>query len=245
MFTINYREEVRTKLINKADSDDRITSAAVIGSYAHGNIDRWSDIDLTFGVDESYTVKEVLDSWTEYVINEFSAVILFDVTRLTTIYRVFILPGCLQLDLSFTSASDFGSVGKNFKLLFGKYIEKPEPKSPDTTGLFGLIVHHLLRARVCIERDRLWQAAYWINEARNYSLTIACLNNGLNTAYGRGFDDLPPDMFDLFRDSFMKELNREELMRSLRIIVSALPEVSEETNKLSERIFDILNEILV
>ena len=93
MFTIQFRDEVREKIISKAKSDSRIVSAAVIGSYAQGTVDRWSDIDLTFGVNELFTIKELLDSWTDYVLNEFHGVMLFDVKSGSTIYRVFILPG--------------------------------------------------------------------------------------------------------------------------------------------------------
>lgn len=40
MFTIQYREEVREKIITKAKTDTSIVSAAVIGSYASGRVDR-------------------------------------------------------------------------------------------------------------------------------------------------------------------------------------------------------------
>ncbi len=60
----------------------------------------------------------------------------------------------------------------------------------------GLAVHHLVRARICIERGRLWQAEYWISEARNQALSLACLHRGLPTSYGRGFDDLPAEILE-------------------------------------------------
>ena len=60
MFTVSYREEVRQKIIDKSKMDHRIVSAAVIGSYAQGTVDRWSDIDLTFGVDEPMTAAETI-----------------------------------------------------------------------------------------------------------------------------------------------------------------------------------------
>jgi hypothetical protein len=61
--------------------------------------------------------------------------------------RVFLLPGCLQFDLSFTPASKFGASGPKFKLLFGHVVEKPYLQSPSVHELFGYAVHHALRAR--------------------------------------------------------------------------------------------------
>src|ERR1043165_5750425 len=117
MFTPQFRQEVRENLLDRAKTDNRIVSAAVVGSYALGHEDQWSDIDLTFGFDESYAMDALLESWTVYVKEKFAGHVLLDVQRLTTTYRVFLLPGCLQLDISFTPASEFGAMGPNFRLL--------------------------------------------------------------------------------------------------------------------------------
>ena len=83
---------------------------------------------------------------------------LFDLPSGPTIYRVLLLSGCLQFDLSFTPASQFGALGPKFKLLFGESMEKPFVQEPLAKELFGYPVHHALRARFCIERGRYWQA---------------------------------------------------------------------------------------
>ena len=41
---------MRRQLLGLAENDPRITGAAVTGSAADGQEDRWSDIDLFFGV---------------------------------------------------------------------------------------------------------------------------------------------------------------------------------------------------
>ncbi len=253
MFNVEFREEVREKIISKAKGDNRIISAAVIGSYARGEVDRWSDIDLTFGVNELFTIKELLDSWTDYVLNEFEGVMLFDVKSGSTIYRVFILPGCLQLDLSFSPASEFGATGPHFNLLYTKQYEKPQPRPQphekpqlslqSTKELFGYIIHHILRARFCMERNRLWQAEFWIGEARNYALKIACQSRGLSSDYGRGFDDLPHDTHNLFKDSFVRQLSNIEILRAIKIIIGGIPSISEEVNRYSVKLRDTLNEL--
>lgn len=252
MFTIQFREEVREKIITKAKSDSRIVSAAVIGSYAQGTVDRWSDIDLTFGVDESFSISTLINSWTDYVLKEFTGIVLFDVQAGNSTYRVFILPGCLQVDLSFSSASEFGAMGPHFKLLYGRQYEtpqkgkknkKPQTKPQATQELFGYMVHHILRARFCAERNKIRQAEFWISETRNYALKLACISRGLNADYGRGFDDLPNDILSSFKNSYVKELSKNEVLRVIKVIITGLPTISKEVKELSVNLNHILNEI--
>ena len=141
----------------------RIVAAAAVGGSA-GPSDRWSDLDLSFGVAEGAPVASVLDDWTEALSAEFDAVTLFDLPFLSSIYRVFLLPGNLQVDLSFTPAPEFGAIGPRFELLFGEAVARPSISQPATEHIFGLGVHHAVRGYVCIERGRLWQAEYWIHE---------------------------------------------------------------------------------
>ncbi len=243
MFTVQYREEVLEKIIDKAKQDTRIVSAAVVGSYALGNEDRWSDIDLTFAVREEFTVAEILHSWTEYVLQEFSGVVLFDAVRGNTVYRVYMLPGCLQVDLSFSPEKEFGAVGKNFKLLYGKQFEKPQPKPQANAEIFGLLIHHLVRARFCSERNRLWQAEFWISEARNYALKLACIAHHINPDYARGFDDLPQSVLSLFKETYVKELSKSEILRALQLIITALPNISDEVNEMTIKVKETLSSL--
>ena len=130
----------------------------VVGSLALSDGDRWSDLDLTFAVADEYSMLDVLEEWTRTIKEEFDAAHLFDLPSGPSIYRVFLLPGCLQFDLSFTPASKFGAVGPKFRLLFGSAVEKQHTPEPSAQELFGYAVHHALRARFCIERGRFWQA---------------------------------------------------------------------------------------
>ncbi len=251
MFTVQFREEVREKIISKAKSDSRIVSAAVIGSYTQGTVDRWSDIDLTFGVDEAFTITSLLSLWTDYVVKELAAIVLFDVQVGNTTYRVFILPGCLQVDLSFSPATEFGAMGPHFKLLYdrqnkkphGKQSEKPQTKQQPIQEMFGYMVHHILRARFCAERKKLRQAEFWISETRNYALKLACISRGLNADYGRGFDDLPNDILSSFKDAYVKELSKNEILRVIKVLITGLPNISDEIKELSANLNNILNEI--
>src|SRR5207247_7380815 len=131
---------------------------AVVGSLALSDGDRWSDLDLTFAVADNLSMYDVLEDWTHKIVAQFDATQLFDLPSGPSIYRVFLLPGCLQFDLSFTPTSKFGAVGPKFRLLFGRAVEKPHIPPPSARQLFGYAVHHAVRARFCIERGRFWQA---------------------------------------------------------------------------------------
>ncbi len=75
------------------------------------------------------------------LVEEFEAVRLFDVPSGGAVYRVFLLRGCLQFDLSFSPATQFGAIGPEFRLLFGTAIEKPSIGPSSARELFGYAVH--------------------------------------------------------------------------------------------------------
>ena len=64
MFTPDDRERIRASLIEAGRADPRITGGAITGSASTGNEDRWSDIDLAFGVRDASRIPDVLDDWT-------------------------------------------------------------------------------------------------------------------------------------------------------------------------------------
>jgi len=66
---------------------------------------RWSDIDPAFGVREGTDLRSALDDFTEYMPQEQHALDTLDVVRDPWIYRVFLLPSTLQVDLAFAPAS--------------------------------------------------------------------------------------------------------------------------------------------
>jgi hypothetical protein len=222
MFSIEERNFLRDFVLQLAKSDARVVAGAVVGSLALGDGDRWSDLDLTFSVAEDTSMFAVLEDWTSQIIKKFNATQLFDLPSGASIYRVFLLPGCLQFDLSFTPASKFGATGPKFKLLYGKCVEKPFPKLPEAQELFGYAVHHALRARFCIERQRYWQAEYWISATRDYALHLACHRRNLPTFHGRGFDDLPSEIQAVFNGAFVSNLTRDELLRALACVIGGL-----------------------
>ena len=236
MFSIQDRNLVRDHVLQLATSDSRVVAGAVVGSLALSNGDRWSDLDLTFAVADDFSIFDVLEDWTQNILKEFNATQLFDLPSGASIYRVFLLPGCLQFDLSFTPASKFGATGPKFKLLFGNSVEKPYLRPPVAQDLFGYAVHHALRARFCIERGRYWQAEYWISGARDYALSLACLRRDLPAYHGRGFDDLPPEIRDVFSRALVTTLTRDELLRALSCVIDGLLHEIDDVQEMAVKV---------
>lgn len=169
MFTERYRDKIRAAIIACVENDDDIVSAAVIGSYARKEVDEYSDIDLTFGLHESVDVDQVLHRYRQHMQEAHEGAFLFELKQGHTVYLVFLLPGCLQVDLSFAPQSAFGPKQYPFELLFGydtgeKQITPPEP----VREKFGLMIHHILRAKICKERNKIEEANDWLTKARKY-----------------------------------------------------------------------------
>jgi hypothetical protein len=236
LFTVEERERVRDRVLRLAASDERVVAGAVVGSLAQSDGDRWSDLDLTFAVADGVPLTDVLGDWTRALVDELGAVHLFDLPSGASIYRVFLLPGCLQLDLSFTPASAFGAAGPKFRLLFGEAVEKPHAEPPDPHELFGYAVHHALRARFCIERGRYWQAEYWISGVRDQALSLACRSRGLPSAHGRGADALPADVREGFADGLVLSLERDELLRALGSAIAGLLREAGDVRELAAQV---------
>jgi len=228
VFSVEDRDRARDHVLGLAETDRRVVAAAVVGGLADGAGDRWSDLDLTFAVEDGVPVVDVLDDWTRAVADSLDAVHLFDLPAGAAIYRVFLLPGCLQVDLSFAPASAFGARGPRFRLLFGTAVELPWAPATSANELFGLAVHHALRARFSIERGRNWQAEFWISGVRDQALLLACRRRGLDGSHGRRFDELPAEVLAACEAALVRSLERRELQRALASAISVLQQESEE-----------------
>jgi hypothetical protein len=230
MFTVDRRRRVREQLIERAREDERIAGVAVTGSAARGAEDRWSDVDLFLGVAEGVPVREVVGDWSAYVYGVLGAVHHFDLEAGPATYRAFLLEGLLEIDLGFTPAAEFGPLGDgDFRVVFGEAVER-RPGSADPGHLIGLAWHHVLRARVCVERGALWQAEYWVSALRDHILALACLRLGHPAAYAKGADRLPPEVTAPVREALVRSLDAAELSRALGAAARALLGELRETD---------------
>jgi hypothetical protein len=195
-----------------------------VGSLAVDGGDRFSDLDLTFGIVDHVPVADVLDDWTRTLIDELDAVHLVDVERGPTTYRVFLLPDALQFDLSLTPAARFRPAGPRFRLLFGETAAGEDQRStPLVAGdLFGWGVIYALHARACIERGRVWQAEHCVGAVRDHALSLACLRHGLPAVQARGYDDLPAEALTQFKATHVGALEPGALRVALAASLDGL-----------------------
>lgn len=218
--------------------------AAVTGSASHDAEDRWSDIDLFFGIVDGIALETVLGDWTAFMCDELGARHHFDVRNASAVYRVFLLPDCLEIDLAFTPASKFGAVGPTFQAIFGEAVEPRAIAPAEPDAIIGLSWHHVLHARISIERGKLWQAEYWISAVRDHTLALACLRLGHPADYAKGADDLPSEIGASLEAALVRDLSVEELGRALRVAVSGLLRELYETDRgLADQLRDPLGEL--
>jgi hypothetical protein len=223
VFTVEQRDALRARVLALAEDDPRVVAGAIVGSLALGGGDRFSDLDLTFGVAGDVPIAEVLDDWTRTLGDELAAVRLVDLARGPTTYRVFLLPDALQFDLSLTPAERFAPAGPRFRLLFGETAGGgAAPVPPAAADLFGWGVIYGLHARACIERGRFWAAEHYVGEVRNHALSLACLRRELPAVQARGHDDLPADALAAFARTHVGSLEPEPLRCALAAAIRAL-----------------------
>lgn len=222
MFTQNERSRMRFELLELAANDARLSGVAITGSAAENREDQWSDIDLAFGVADGQNVETVLSDFTASMYRQFRALHHVDVRAGAWIYRVFFLPGTLQVDLAFVPETEFRPLGPTFRLLSGKANPiRPFPV-PEPKYIIGMAWLYALHARSCILRQKPWQAEYMISAVRDHTLTLACLRLGLPSAHGRGMDLVPDSIKENLSGSFVQKLDLDELWRALGIATRGL-----------------------
>jgi hypothetical protein len=235
LFTVEQRDALRERLLRLAEEDERVVAGAAVGSLAVDGGDRFSDLDLTFGIADHVPVADVLEDWTRTLTGELDAVRLADLEHGPTTYRVFLLPDALQFDLSMTPAAQFRPAGPRFRLLFGETAAgefealTPRvaaslfiPTPPIAEEIFGWGVIYALHARTCIERGRVWQAEHYVGAVRDHALSLACLRQELPAVQARGYDDLSPEILARFENAHVGGVEPRALRAALAASVLAL-----------------------
>jgi hypothetical protein len=244
MYTPDEREALRTNLIEAARADSRITGAAITGSASVGKQDRWSDIDLAFGIREASEIQATLADFSDRIYRDHHALHHLDVPSGTWIYRVFLLPNTLQVDLAFAPAADFGARAPTFKLLFGTAAELPQVQPPAAEHFVAWAWLYALHARSSIVRAKPWQAEYMISGMRDQVLALACLRHNLPANEGRGMDRLPSEVTGPLQCALVRSLDTEELLRAFRVMTNGLiREMHEADHTLAVRLEQTLREL--
>jgi hypothetical protein len=237
MFTPEARDHLRCSLLEHATRDQRISGAAITGSAAAGREDRWSDIDLAFGVGLAAKLPNVLAEWTAHMYKRHSALDHLDVVSGAWIYRVFFLADTLQVDLAFAPASEFRALAPTFRLMAGEANEPRHTPPPQPKAIIGFGWLYALHARSCIARGRMWQAEYMISGIRDSALALSCIRHELPAVHGRGIDLLPAGVAAKFECSLVRQLDMAELSRAFRVVIHGLlSEIRSVDRELAERL---------
>jgi hypothetical protein len=238
------RRSLREVLVAAARADDRITGAALTGSAARDAEDRWSDIDLAFGISGDADRGQVVADWTARMYAEHGAVHHLDVTSGATLYRVFLLASTLQVDLAFAPAAEFRASAPTFRLLFGTAAEPALHPGPSAAELAGLGWLYALHARSCLRRGRVLQAEYMLSGVRDYALALACLRHGLPAVQGRGMDDLPAAVTGPVAAALARSPDPAELARAFGAATECLlAEITHADPDLAGRLAGPLREL--
>jgi hypothetical protein len=222
MFTPEERERLRAGLLQRAAEDQRISGAAITGSAAASREDRWSDIDLAFGVGDAGELSNVLSDWTAHMYDRHLALHHLDVNAGAWIYRVFLLPSTLQVDLAFVPAAEFRALAPTFRLMSGESKDPQYAQPPPAATIIGMGWLYALHARSCIARGNVWQAEYMISGLRDNALALACIRHGLSAVHGRGMDLLPKEVAAQFQGALVRRLDTAELSRSFSVAMDGL-----------------------
>lgn len=241
MFTPEERARTRELVLELARSDPRVTGGALTGSGAGAGEDRWSDVDVAFGLADGVRPEAVLEDWTEVLEREVGVVQHWELRGGTTVYRVFLLRDGLELDVGLMPAAEFGARGPAFRLVFGQNAELPPAQEPETEHLIGLGWHHALHARAAIERGHPWKAAFYIGALKDHSLALACLRFAEPAEYARGIDRLPTEVTAPYEQTLVRSLDPTELRRALASTAELfLLEVGETNAALAGRLRPLL-----
>ena len=227
MFTERERERVRHWLLEAAEADPDVVGAAIVGSYAAGRSDRWSDIDLAFAVTD---VPQALERWTAWLEQEFAVRHHWDLPAGVTTYRVFLLPGWLEVDIGFKPAADFGARGPNWRTVFGEEVPLPPAPQGSVSEIAGLGWHHAWHVYVCVQRGRWWQAVHWLNVLRDQLFALVCLRHGLPIAFAKELHQLPDELTGAFGATLARSVEPAELTRAL----TAMLEIFDDELRLAD-----------
>jgi hypothetical protein len=220
VFTPAERAKLLDALVSRARADARVTGAALTGSGALDQADRWSDIDFALGI--AGDRDEVMADWTAYLYAEHGAVHHMDVPFRSAVYRVFLLPHTLQVDIAFVPAPEFGATAPTFRLLFGTSADQPPTPPVDPRSQIDMAWLYALHVRSSIERRRCWQAEHMLGGLRNAVLSLMALRHGVPATQGRGLHLLPSSATNAAVATLVGSLAEADLRSAFRAAVELL-----------------------
>jgi predicted nucleotidyltransferase len=244
VFSSPDRAAVLDQLIAHARAEPTVTAAAVVGSAARHQTDRWSDIDLALRLEPGTDPVEAADAWSRFLRLRQPVADQLDLWSGAALYRVFLLADSLQVDLSFWPAADFASTGEPFELIFGDANPAVPTAAPDPRQTVGWGWLYALHARSAIARGRSWQAVQMLQGLRDQVITLACLRHDVPAHQGRGVDQLPGQVLTSFDQTLVRSRDRDGLVQAFSATVALLlAEVEHLDGSLAGRLRPPLTEL--
>ena len=224
MFTPDDRERVLEKVLDLARADHRLDAAVLTGSLGSGKEDRWSDIDIAFVVSEVETCPQVTGDWVDLCEGQFDVAHRYEIAFGTTLVRGFLLRDGLELDLAFTPAADFVVWGP-VRVMFDRSgsatraAEQPQAWAitPDWSGEAGFGWHDVVHACAAANRNRPWQAIFYLQRVRNRTLALASQRHGHDAEEFKHVDDLPENERDPLLESLVGNLDQTSLIAAIEV----------------------------
>ena len=227
MFTINEREDIKTKLVNYLSKYNNVQSICLVGSNATNKSDMYSDLDFSIIVKEDY----VKETWEEFynILHDEQIFRKFRVDFGNGEYLVgLFLKNGLELDIGFTIADSF--VGKNSNkpnLKYKALYEKDGFKTPTVVnnakfnGLKILekansdIWYNFKNAIFALKRNNLFRCLNGVEESRNYLISIIASLNNLESKHFKQIDKLSNYYKKLIKRTYPCKITYKQLKRSL------------------------------
>lgn len=246
MFDAEERQAIRGEILDFAKFHPAFLAGAMTGSMAFDDGDQWSDIDLFFSIDDATALPAVLDEMTMMLDEQWKVVHWWDLPAPPALYRVFQLANGLEINIGVANGTEAKQRSPRFRQVFGPaFIRDESTPAIDMRQLQGFAWHHLAHANSRIARGKPWEALYWLSEARNVCLTLACIRLKLPHLHARGFDALPPSVTDPWISALPRSCSAEDLRQVWRRSVSlCLNELAVADHDLAQnlaRIFRMLD----
>ncbi|MGI3785203.1 MAG: hypothetical protein ACRYG2_30975 [Janthinobacterium lividum] len=258
MFEVAARETLRARLVEAARTDPQVAGAALLGSAARHEEDRWSDIDLALRLAPGADAAQVAHAWTALVGESEQVVDHLDLYASGASYRVLLLSSTLQVDLSFWPYDQPLAGGAPVEVLFGRLavrpVDAPTHAAIDAAGDAAAEGHlvddvrmawlYALHVRAALRRGRVWQALWMLEGIRNLLVGLCCRRLGLPAAEGRGVDRLPPQLLDELTSTHPAQVDAAHVGRAFAAAVEALLDESERQGRpVSAELARVLEEL--
>lgn len=223
MFTPTGRDRLLQRLVANAEADPSVTAAALVGSAARHQTDRWSDIDLALRLAPDSDPADAADAWSRQLASIADVAHSVDIWAGPALYRAFLLADSLQVDLSFWPADEFaGQTGEPFELLFGDANAARGPAEADPQVVVGWAWLYALHVRSALARRRNWQALEMLEGLRHQLTVLLCLRFDLPAHQGRGVDQLPVAVLASLRSTLVARPDGSLLLAALSAAVALL-----------------------